>query len=61
MCVCVYGEHVCTITHMWKSEDNSYESVVPFYPMGPGVEFKLLGLVASAFYPLSHLAGHFSF
>lgn len=34
---------------MCVSEDNSCESVVPFYHMGPGIEIKLLGLVASAF------------
>lgn len=40
---------MCTVTCMWESEDNSYESVVPFCHVGPGVEFKLLGLVTSAF------------
>lgn len=36
------------MVHVWKSKDNSKESV-PAYRWAPGIELRLLGLLAGTF------------
>lgn len=45
-CVCVYV-YVSVIVYMWKSKSSLWESILSFYHLGLGIEFRSLGMTAS--------------
>lgn len=49
--------HVPWHIHVWRSEDNLCQLLVPFCYVGPRTEFRSLGLVSKHLYPLRHLVG----
>ena len=56
MCVCALERIIHTGVPVWRSQDNLQESVLSFYYIGLWDQARSSGLVASIFYPLSHLA-----
>ena len=55
-----FGEHAHGTVSLWKSEDNLGESVRPFYPGGPGVKPKIVGLGDKCLCPLTSPASRTS-
>lgn len=49
LCLFIWGGDAHAIAHVWRSEDNLEESVLSLNYVGPGIQLRSSGLIASFF------------